>query len=230
MKIAILGAMSEEISPLLQILENKKEISYAGNKFYEGKLEGVEVVVAYSKIGKVNSTVTATLMLEKFGADRLIFTGVAGAISDDLKVGDVMIATRLCQHDVDITAFGHPSGFIPESKLFIDSNKELNSLINRSAKECGISLKEGIIATGDQFVANHERKEWIKEEFKADALEMEGASVANVCDLLNKPFSIIRSISDSADGNANIDFDKFLETSAQNSANIVINFLKHISK
>ncbi len=222
MKIAIMGAMPEEIAPILEKLKNYKTTEYANNKYYEATYKGVELVIAYSKIGKVFSTLTASTMIEHFGCDKLLFSGVAGAISPTLKVGDLIIATKLSQHDLDITAFGHPFGYVPEGAVFIESDKDLISLGKEVALEMGKTVQEGTIATGDQFVANEERKNWIGDTFKADALEMEGGSVAVVCDALNVPFFILRAISDAADMDASFSFDEFLETSAVESAEFVM--------
>ena len=230
MKIAIMGAMPEEIAPILEKLQDYKTIEYANNKYYEATYKGIELVIAYSKIGKVFSTLTATTMIQYFGCDRLLFSGVAGAISPTLKVGDLIIATKLSQHDLDITAFGHPFGFVPEGAVFIESDKELITLGKEVALEMGKIVQEGTIATGDQFVANEERKNWIGDTFKADALEMEGASVAVVCDALNVPCLILRAISDTADMDAGFNFDEFLETSAKNSANFLIKVVKKLNK
>ena len=222
MKIAIMGAMPEEVAPILKKLGSYKEIEYANNKYYGANYKGIDVVVAYSKIGKVFSTLTATTMIEHFGCDRLLFSGVAGAISSDLRVGDLIVATKLSQHDLDITAFGHPFGYVPEGSVFVQADKKLIELSKEVALELEKDIKEGIIATGDQFVANEDRKNWIGSEFGADALEMEGASVAVVCAALGVPFFILRSISDAADMDASFSFDEFLETSAIISAEFVM--------
>lgn len=161
-------------------------------------------------------------MCEHFGAQKLLFSGVAGAISPKLKVGDLIVATKLAQHDLDITAFGHPFGYVPEGAVYVEADKELIALSKEVANEMGKSVQEGIIATGDQFVADEKRKNWIGETFKADALEMEGASVAVVCDALDVPFFILRAISDAADMDASFSFDEFLETSAVESAEFVM--------
>ena len=229
MKIAIMGAMPEEIEPLLAKLDNVKETVYAANKYYEGSYNGQEIVVAYSKIGKVFATLTATILIEKFACDKLLFSGVAGAISDELNIGDLIIADGLCQHDLDITAFGHPFGYVPEGEVCIPTDVTLRNIAKEVAKQKGLTLKEGIIATGDQFVANAERKDWISDTFKADALEMEGASVAVVCSSLNIPFFILRAISDSADMDAGFDFDTFLESSAKISADFILSMVDEIS-
>ena len=230
MKIAIMGAMPEEVAPILEKLGEYKTTEYAGNKYYEASYKGIEVVVAYSKIGKVFSTLTATTMIEHFECDRLLFSGVAGAVSSDLKVGDLVVATKLSQHDLDITAFGHPHGFVPEGSVYVEADKDMIELSKKVASSMDKSVKEGIIATGDQFVANEERKNWIQETFNASALEMEGGSVAVVCNALNVPFFILRSISDAADMDASFSFDEFLESSAIISAEFVMNMVEEIIK
>ena len=223
-----MGAMPEEIEPLLAKVENVKKVEYAANVYYEATYQGKELVIAYSKIGKVFASLTATILLEKFGCDKLLFSGVAGAISPDLKIGDLIIADGLCQHDLDIVAFGHPYGYVPEGEVCIASDVTLRNIAKDVAKKNDLTLKEGIIATGDQFVANSERKEWISETFKADALEMEGASVAVVCNALNVPFFILRAISDTANDDAGMDFDEFMVGSAIISANFILDMVEQI--
>jgi len=229
-KIAIMGAMPEEIEPIIAKLDDMKMTEYAANKYYEGRYHGQPVVVAYSKIGKVFATLTATSLIEKFECDTLLFSGVAGAISEDLHIGDLIIADSLCQHDLDITAFGHPYGYVPEGEVCIPTDEKLRKIAKKVAKAKGLPLKEGIIATGDQFVADPERKEWIGKTFKADALEMEGAAVAVVCSSLNVPYFILRAISDSADMDASFNFDAFLESSAKISADFILAMVEEINK
>ncbi|PAF42930.1 5'-methylthioadenosine/adenosylhomocysteine nucleosidase [Helicobacter sp. 11S03491-1] len=225
MKIGIIGAMREEITPLLEIFGTYKEIILGDNSFYNIFYKNSEIYIAYSKIGKVHAALTASGMILHFGCEKIIFSGVAGGLRADLKVGDLMIATKLCQHDVDISAFGHPLGFIPESKIYIQSDSKLNDIARLVAKKHDTPLKEGIIASGDQFIASAEKKRWLIETFGADGVEMEGAGVAVVCDLLKVPFCIFRSISDSADGEADVSFDEFLDSSARVSANFVKNMV-----
>lgn len=226
--IAILGAMEEEVAPLLKVLGDYKEAKHANNTFYLANFKGKELVIAYSKIGKVNAALTATVMIEKFGATKLLFTGVAGALNENLKIGDMLYASSLVQHDLDITAFGHPYGYVPGTSIFMKSDANLNALAAKIAKAKGINLLEGVIATGDQFVCNGERKEWIKTTFKADATEMEGASVALVCESLGVPFFILRAISDEAGGGAEFDFDEFLQSSANVSADFVLSMVEEL--
>lgn len=229
-KLAIMGAMEEEIEPLLAYFENVNVVEFADNKYYEVNYNGLDIVIAYSKIGKVFASLTATTMIEKFGCDTLLFSGVAGAINPKLKIGDLIIADKLCQHDLDITAFGHPHGFVPGGKVFVETSEILRDVAKKVAKDNNLNVLEGTIATGDQFVHSPERKEFIESTFKADALEMEGASVAVICDALNVPFFILRAISDSADMEAGFDFDEFLKSSAKESAEYLIKIVEELNK
>jgi len=228
MKIAIMGAMREEIDPILESVGKYETVEHAGNVFYTCTYENHDLTIAYSKIGKVFSAITASVMIERFGAQALLFSGVAGGISKELKIGDLIMASSLCQHDVDIVAFGNPYGFIPEGTLMIEADANLRSLASEVAIDMGVDLYEGIIATGDQFVASAERKVWIQQTFDADALEMEGASVACVCQNFDIPFFVLRAISDTADGGASDDFDAFLKSSAQVSARFVLEMVKRL--
>ncbi|EAI4428641.1 5'-methylthioadenosine/adenosylhomocysteine nucleosidase [Campylobacter lari] len=222
MKIAILGAMPEEVTPLLETLKEYQTIEYANNTYYLAKYKNHELIIAYSKIGKVNSTLSATIMIEKFKAELLLFTGVAGAFNPSLEIGDLIYATKLAQYDLDITAFGHPLGYVPSNEIFIKTDDKLNNLAIEVAKELGVKLQSGIIATGDEFICDENKKAKIREIFNADACEMEGASVALVCDALKIPCLILRSMSDKAGEKAEFDFDEFVEKSAKISANFVL--------
>ncbi|EBF6064826.1 5'-methylthioadenosine/adenosylhomocysteine nucleosidase [Campylobacter lari] len=222
MKIAILGAMPEEVTPLLETLKEYQTIEYANNTYYLAKYKNHELIIAYSKIGKVNSTLSVTIMIEKFKAELLLFTGVAGAFNPSLEIGDLIYATKLAQYDLDITAFGHPLGYVPGNEIFIKTDDKLNNLAIEVAKELGVKLQSGIIATGDEFICDENKKAKIREIFNADACEMEGASVALVCDALKIPCLILRSMSDKAGEKAEFDFDEFVEKSAKISANFVL--------
>ena len=225
-----MGAMEEEIEPLLSYFDKINVVEFANNKYYEVNYKGLDIVIAYSKIGKVHASLTAATMIEKFSCDTLLFSGVAGAVNPSLKIGDLIIADKLCQHDLDITAFGHPNGFVPGGKVFVETTKSLRETAKKVASENNLKVIEGTIATGDQFVHSNERKDFIQSTFNADALEMEGASVAVVCDALNVPFFILRAISDTADMDAGFDFDEFLKSSAKNSADYLIKIVNELIK
>lgn len=228
MTIGIIGAMQEEIAPLLAFFKPHTTHTIGGNSFYQATYKGAKILIAYSKIGKVHASITATTMITHFGCEKIIFSGVAGALNPKLKVGDLLLATKLCQHDVDITAFGHPLGFIPESSVYVEASPALNALARDIAKEQNLPLQEGIIASGDQFIHSAEKKQWLIDNFSADAVEMEGSSVGVVCNLFGVPFCILRSISDSADGKADVSFDEFLEKAAQVSAEFVSSMVEKL--
>jgi adenosylhomocysteine/aminodeoxyfutalosine nucleosidase len=224
----ILCAMREELEPILEYVEIKEKIKHAGNEYYTAVFEGRDIVLAYSKIGKVNSALSAAVMIEKFKSEKILFSGVAGGVDEDLKIGDLIIATKTLQHDIDLTVFGYEPGFIPESKVYFPCSEELNEIALNVAQKLGIKLKKGIIASGDQFVHSKERKEWIKKTFGASAIEMEGGAVGCVCDSENVPFFMLRAISDTAEEGAGVDFDRFLEESSKVSAKFLIEMLKEI--
>ena len=226
--IGIMCAMREELEPILEYINVKEKVAHANNIFYLGEFDNKNIVLAYSKIGKVNATITATIMIEKFNIKTLLFSGVAGAIDKDLKIGDLITATKVTQHDVDLTVFGYEPGFIPESKVFYECDEDLINLASKVAKKESIKLKKGIIASGDQFIHSKEKKEWIKKTFKASAIEMEGGAVGCVCFNENIPFFMLRAISDSAEEGAGVDFDKFLEESSRVSAKFLIEMIKEI--
>ncbi|ASQ30963.1 multifunctional 5'-methylthioadenosine / S-adenosylhomocysteine nucleosidase / 6-amino-6-deoxyfutalosine hydrolase [Campylobacter avium LMG 24591] len=228
MRLAILGAMPEEISPLLDVLKDYEKVEYANNTYYISSYKNHELILAYSKIGKVNSSLSAAVLIEKFKAQKLLFTGVAGAFNPELEIGDLLYATKLVQYDLDITAFGHPLGFVPGNEIFIKTDEALNEIALQSAKDLKVELKSGIIATGDEFICDEKKKARIREIFNADACEMEGASVALVCDALKIPCFILRAISDKAGEKAEFDFDEFVVNSAKISANFILKMCEKI--
>lgn len=228
MKIGILGAMEEEITPLLEFLGKYEVVKYANNSYYLARYKNHELILAYSKIGKVNSTLSTAVMIEKFSAQTLLFTGVAGAFNPKLNIGDLLCATSLVQYDLDITAFGHPLGFVPGNEIFIKTDEKLNQLAQKVAKELGKKLEFGIIATGDEFICDEAKKNKIREIFNADACEMEGASVALACDALKVPCFILRAISDKAGEKAEFDFDEFVVNSAKISAEFVLKMCDYL--
>jgi adenosylhomocysteine/aminodeoxyfutalosine nucleosidase len=228
MMIGILCAMREELEPILEYMKVKERLNHANNIYYLAEFEGKDIVLAYSKIGKVNAALSATVMIEKFKIKKLLFSGVAGAIDEDLKIGDLIIATKTAQHDVDLTVFGYEPGFIPESRVFFECDKNLNDLAFDVARKLNIKLKSGIIASGDQFIHSQEKKEWIKKTFNASAIEMEGAAVGCVCFNENIPFFMLRSISDTAEEGAGVDFDEFLEESSKVSAKFLVEMLREL--
>ena len=229
--IGIIGAMHEEIVELKSLMENIEEINLASFVYYKGKIEGKNVVLVESGIGKVNSAVCTTLLLQEFKVEKLIFTGVAGGIGNDINVGDIVISTDLVQHDVDVSAFGLNLGVIPRMKnSFFMADSDLRALAKKSALKIfdPSKVREGRILSGDQFINGIDKINWLRDTFKGEACEMEGASVAHVCELFGVPFVVLRAISDKANDDAKVDFAEFVHLASKNSKEIVVNMLKEL--
>ncbi|MGL5124248.1 MAG: 5'-methylthioadenosine/adenosylhomocysteine nucleosidase [Fusobacteriaceae bacterium] len=229
MRIGIIGAMNEEIIQLKNIMKIESEENIAGFIYYIGEIENKKVVLVESGIGKVNSALCTTLLLQKFNIEKVVFTGVAGAVGKELNIGDIVISSELIEHDFDCTAFGLEPGVIPrmENSIF-KGDKGLIDLASQSSSAIigKDKVKIGRVVSGDQFIASKEKIDWLREMFNAQCTEMEGASVAHVCYLFKIPFVIIRGISDKADGSAHMDFNEFVILAAENSKNVLVEMLK----
>lgn len=215
-KVGIIFAMKEELDALKKYLELENEYEIFNLKFYEGKISDVDVVLVQSGIGKVNAARTTQILIDNIQVDYIFNIGVAGGLDKSLSVGDIVIGEKLVQHDFDITAFGHNKGFIPEVGDFIDADSYLINLANEvllNDKE--ISVKHGVIASGDIFCTESWMSEKINKKFNALACEMEGASIAQVCYLCHIPFLILRSISDVPNNNNVVTYEEFLEHSTK---------------
>jgi len=220
MIIGIIGAMEAEINLLLSKMENVKTITHLNKTFYQGNLLEKEVVLVECGIGKVNAAVVTQAVINKFGADYVINTGLAGAIDSSLKVGDIVVSTDLVYHDVDATGFGYQKGQMPGMETYFNADEKLIAL---AAKEKAV--KKGRIATGDQFISSSSERKAIWENFKALCVEMEGAAIAHACLLSNTPFVVIRSISDEANENAKDAFALNLDLAVKTSTEIVESML-----
>ncbi len=232
MKIGIIGAMDMEIELLKGDLELKDTLNKASMKFYSGVLVDKEVVLVKSGIGKVNAAVCTQILIDDFEVDQVIFTGVAGAVDLGLEVGDIVISTEVAQHDVDVTGFGRERGEVPGiDRVFLPADQRLVELATKAGQAVTeseeIKVVTGRILSGDQFIADREKVEWLESTFAGSCTEMEGAAVGQSCFLNDTPFVIIRSMSDKADGDADISFDEFAKLAADNSYQIVVEMLKN---
>ena len=228
--IGIIGAMDVEVDGIKKNIEDLKTEEVSGIKFCTGKLFGKDVVVAKCGEGKVNSAMTTQTMIIKYNPDFIINSGVAGGLHPDMKVMDIAIAEDVCEHDFDISPLGYAPGFIPQVEdVKTKCDENLNSIIEDCAKKvCDRNIYKGTIASGDQFIASDEQRGRIKNLFGAIAAEMEGASIGHVCKLNNKRFTVLRVISDNADGSADMSFDVFAAKAADISINIMIEFVKSL--
>jgi adenosylhomocysteine nucleosidase len=228
MKVAIIGAMEEEVTILRGKLENRKETIVAGCEYSEGTIAGVEVILLKSGIGKVNAALSTAILLERFQPDHVINTGSAGGYNPALNVGDVVISTEVRHHDVDVTAFGYEYGQVPGMPAAFEAAADLVNIAEESAKEItDVQVVKGLIVTGDSFMNDPARVEFVRGKFTdLQAVEMEAAAVAQVCHQFGKPFVIIRALSDIAGKESNVSFDQFLETAAINSTNLVLRIVE----
>lgn len=229
MKIAVIGAMEEEVELLRESLTNRNVITIANNEFTTGNYQDKEVVLLKCGIGKVNAAIGTTLLLHEFSPDVVINTGSAGGFDPSLEVGAVVISDEVRHHDVDATAFGYEIGQVPQMQPAFPADKKLMELAMESVKEVGKhQYAVGLICSGDVFMSDPKKVAEVRENFpKMKAVEMEAAAVAQTCYQFNVPFVVIRALSDIAGKESNISFDEFLPIAAKHSTEIV---LKTISK
>lgn len=210
--LGIIGAMPEEVEQLKQEMDQVQVISAAGMEFYKGRLEGRNVVVVRCGVGKVNAAMCVQILADRFEVNGIINTGIAGSLRAEINIGDMVLSTDAVQHDVDATVFGYRPGQVPQMDVFAF---EADERLRAAAKECcrnvnpDISVFEGRVLTGDQFIAGKDKKEWLEETFHGFCTEMEGAAIAQAAHLNQIPFLIVRAISDKADDSATMDYPEF---------------------
>ena len=226
--IGIIAAMEKELAFLKKYIENPVTRVISGVSFISGKIYGRDVVAAVCGIGKVNAAVCAQSMMLTYAPDCVINTGVAGSLSGDLHISDVVAADKLVQHDVDTTALGDAPGFVSTvNTVYFPTDEALACALLKAMKVTGVNGTSGTIATGDQFVCTKAQKQLIAERFGAVACEMEGGAIAHAC-LLNKtPCAILRAISDGADEDADMSYSAFAEKAAENSAKTLLSFIQN---
>ncbi|MCD8036478.1 MAG: 5'-methylthioadenosine/adenosylhomocysteine nucleosidase [Clostridiales bacterium] len=228
--IGIIGAMDEELVLIKADMNIEKTVEKAKTTFFVGTIGDKNVVVVRCGIGKVNAAMCTQILIDDFSVDAVINTGVAGAVADGITVGDVIISKDALQHDMDCSPLGDPAGVIPRMNESIF--KAADSLINvaKAASEKVISGKTAIgrVVSGDQFIASSETKVKLRDVFGGSCAEMEGAAIAHICYMNAVPFVVIRNISDSADGNADVSYAEFCVTAADHSGRIVLEMLKNI--
>jgi len=245
----VLGAFDAEVVAVESKVEGRREQTVMGVKFVLGRLGKRNVAVAQTGMGKVNAAMTTTIALMAFKPEQVVFSGIAGGISPELQPGDLVIGEKIVQHDY---GFLGPDGFKNEATQRFDSKERNPMMVASDGKLIALAedqaqkvtferiqsrkgvrsprVQKGVIATGDMFVANSAKKKELIEKFKADAVEMEGAAVAQVCHSQNAPFIIIRSISDNADEGADMDVKTFYQAAAENSARFVTAIVAALAK
>jgi adenosylhomocysteine nucleosidase len=241
-RIALVAALHEELASVLALMPDEHKETLGGRDFWVGHLHGQEVVAALCGIGKVAAATTATILIQHFGVDRIVFTGVAGGLGPGVKVGDVVVARTLLQHDYDVSPIfpryvipGHGVSEFPADTLLTDQLfsacatvlGELPKHVDAaSIAKFGLhqpTLHQGLVISGDRFVCTTpESEKLIRDLPKALAVEMEGAAFAQVCKDFNVPLAVVRTISDRADDEAHVDFPSFLQEVASKYSGAII--------
>lgn len=235
MRMGIIGAMESEVANLIARMEGVAYTEKAGRRFAVGKLAGKEVVVVQSGIGKVAAAITAQILIDAFGVDALLNTGMAGGLDPRLAVKDLVIATAALQHDFDITAFGHARGFMygeddTKPTLFV-ADTALCEAAKKAAEQVlpqGSKAIDGIVASGDIFVDDSALKAELRDGFDAAAAEMEGAAIAQAAAQNGVPFVILRTISDLAEHQANVSFDELEQYAGKLAGDITVALLANL--
>ena len=230
-RIGIIGAMDIEVDALKEQMTGVTRVNKASMEFYQGKLNGKDVVVVRSGIGKVNAAVCTQILADVFEAEAVINTGIAGSLRNEINIGDIVVSTDALQHDMDAVEFGYPKGQIPGMKVFsFVANAALRETAVRVCQKVNpdIQVFEGRIVSGDQFVARAEVKNEIIKEFAGYCTEMEGASIAQAAYLNGIPFVVVRAISDKADNSATMDSMTFERQAAQHCVNLVGEMLREL--
>ncbi len=223
--LGIIGAMDEEVLEIKQALTDVSVETAAGMEFYCGKVNNKEVVVVRSGIGKVNAAVCSQILVDKFGVDAIVNTGIAGSLRAEINIGDIVLSSDSVQHDMDATGFGYVPGQIPRMDTFAFPADE--RLLNLARECCSrvnpdIQTFVGRVVSGDQFISDKKKKQWLIDKFDGSCTEMEGAAIAQVCYLNHIGCLIIRAISDKADDSANMDYQEFEAKAIEHSVKLLL--------
>ena len=223
--LGIIGAMDEEVAKIKDCLDDVSVETRAGMDFYSGKIKGRPVVVVRCGIGKVNAAMCTQILADCYQVDGVINTGIAGSLRAEINIGDIVLSTDAVQHDMDATGFGYPVGQIPQMDIFaFPPDKGLLAL----APECcslvnpDIRTFTGRIVSGDQFISDKAKKQWLVETFQGSCTEMEGAAIAQAAWRNGIPALIVRAISDKADDSANMDYETFEAQAITHSVNLLL--------
>ncbi len=225
--IGIICAMQDEAKALVDIMTNARTEKYGGVEFFIGSIEGTEAVISVCGVGKVFAAMCAQTMILKYAPSEIINIGVAGGLNPSLKIGDTVVAQKVCQHDMDTSALGDPKGMVSGvNMIYFPCDDAIVDGVCKAASSAGIECLRGTVASGDIFVSDSEKKSFIRETFAADTCEMEGGAVGQVCYVAGVPFCVIRSVSDGGDESANTDFYTFLQMAVKNGTRILRAYIK----
>ena len=225
-KIGIIGAMELEVAELKSKTDVKNVVEKAGMKFHEGILNGKDVVIVQCGIGKVNAGMCVQILADLFNVDAVINTGVAGSLRAEINIGDIVVSTDACEHDMDVTALGYEPGIIPQMEADRTLAQQAKAVCAEVNPE--IDVYEGRVVSGDRFVSDGDTKDRLITLFNASCTEMEGAAIAHAAFLNKIPYVVLRAISDKADGSAHMDYPEFERAAAAHCAKLVENLVTRI--
>ncbi|WP_272687367.1 5'-methylthioadenosine/S-adenosylhomocysteine nucleosidase [Providencia sp. PROV149] len=230
MKVGIIGAMEQEVAILREQIENCQTISRASCEIYTGKINGVDVALLKSGIGKVAAAIGTTLLLEHCQPDIVINTGSAGGLDAKLNVGDIVVSTEVRYHDADVTAFGYEYGQMAQCPPAFIADANLISLAEKCIQQLNMNAVRGLVCSGDAFINGSEPLARIKQHFPhVAAVEMEATAIGQVCHQFGVPFVVVRAISDVADKESHTSFDEFLPVAARQSSLMIAAILAELA-
>lgn len=225
--LGIIGAMDVEVDLIKEKITNKTVNVIAGVEYVCGFIENVTVCVACCSPGKVNAALCTQAMLDNFDIDKLINVGVACSLDKSVVIKNVVIASDVCEYDIDITALGEPRGFINGlNTVKIKTDSDMSERLARTAIGCGEKIHIGTVASGDTFIADSKLKEFISNQFGAICGEMEGGAIGHTCAANGVPFAVLRSISDGGDEDSQLDYPTFKKIAAEISTAIILSYIK----
>lgn len=230
--IGIIGAMDEEVSRLKEKMHVKKVEKKAGMEFFDGELAGKEVVIVRSGIGKVNAGICTQILVDDFQVEAVINTGVAGSLKNEINIGDIVLSSDSLQHDMDATGFGYKPGIIPrmEQSVFVADSQliELAKQVNEQVNP-EIQTFVGRVVSGDQFISDKQKKDYLVEQFAGYCTEMEGAAIAQTCYVNEIPYLVIRAISDKADNSATMDYGEFEAKAIEHTVKLLTGMMEQMA-
>ncbi len=225
--ICIIGAMDVEINSVKSRIENPVAAKIAGVDFVCGEINGCTVCAAQCGPGKINAALCAQIMADRFDADEIINIGVGCSLSPDVAIKNIVVASDVCQYDIDITALGEPRGYINGlNTIKIPTNHAISEKLSQIAIASGERIHRGTVASGDTFIASPELKAEIASSFGAICGEMEGGAIGQVAAANNIPFAVLRSVSDGGDASAAMDYPTFKQIAAEKSTAIILKYIE----
>ncbi|EOD6737543.1 5'-methylthioadenosine/S-adenosylhomocysteine nucleosidase [Cronobacter sakazakii] len=231
MKAGIIGAMEEEVTLLRDKIDNRQTLNIAGCEIYTGTLNGMDVALLKSGIGKVSAAMGATLLLEHCKPEVIINTGSAGGLAPSLKVGDIVVSDEVRYHDADVTAFGYEYGQMAGCPAAFKADEKLIAAAQETIEKLNLHAVRGLVVSGDAFINGSVNLAKIRHNFpQAIAVEMEATAIGHVCHNFGVPFVIVRAISDVADQQSHLSFEEFLAVAAKQSSLMVETLLTSLNR